>query len=827
MKHPLIQKFLPHVIAIVAAFILMLAYFNPMLSGKVLKQLDVDQWRASAEEISKFEVTGERTYWTGAVFSGMPTYLIAAAYNYNFTSDLHHFVGKVLPNPLDTVFLLFVCFYILMLSFEVTPMLAFIGAMAFTFSSFNFLNIDAGHVTKGHAIAYMPLVIAGIRITLYKNRWLGALITGIAMSLEVTANHLQITYYLLLMILVWMVVEIVYAIMKKQVAHLVICGVMLLVAAGIGIGTSATGLMATEEYGKYSIRGKSELTKTTSGESNSANSSSGLDKDYALQWSNGVAEPFTLLIPGFYGGGSSVELSTSSETYKVLKQNNIPNAKQIIQNMPLYWGTQPMTAGPVYYGAIVCFLFVLGLIIVKGNEKWWILGVSVLAIALSMGKNFMSLTDLFFYHFPLYNKFRSVTFILSITQLTFPLLGLLALRDIITQKVSTIEVKKAVKLSFYIVGGLCVIFMLVPEVFLSIFGIDKGEGIDSYFVSRADSQFPEWIKDTLIADRKSILQMDALRSLVLIAISGALVWMLTIGKLKQQYFMLAIAFLVVADLWQVDKRYLNDKDYQAKKKVTQAIFPKTQADEIILQDKDPNYRVYNTTQNLTQDAITSYYHKSIGGYHGAKLRRYQELIEFQIAKNNFEIFNMLNVKYFIVGDSSNNLYPQQNQAACGNAWFVPKYTIVANADAEIDSLTNIKPKQNVYIDKRYESQLQGVSNDFDSASSIQFVSYAPNKLVYQTQSAAAGVAVFSEIYYENGWNAYVDGTLTPHFCCDYVLRGMVIPAGKHTVEFKFEPAVVAVGEKISLVSSILLYGGLLTILGMMFLKKRQGNNQRV
>jgi hypothetical protein len=822
MKHPLIQKALPHLIAVLAALVLIIAYFNPMLSGKVLKQGDVDQWRASYEEINQFQTsTGERTFWTGAVFSGMPTYLIGAAYYYNFTVKVQAFVSTVLPNPLDTVFLLFICFYILMLSFDVVPLLAFVGAIAFTFSTFNFINIDAGHMTKGNAIAYMPLVLAGIRITLYKNRWLGVVLTGIAMSMEVTANHLQITYYLLLIILAWMIVEAVIAIRDKKIAHLVTSGLMLLVAAGLGVATFAPGLMATEEYGKYSIRGKSELTKTASGESNAANVSSGLDKDYALQWSNGVAEPFTLLIPDFYGGGSNGELSTSSETYKVLKQNGVPNAKQIIQNMPLYWGTQPVTAGPIYYGAIICFLFVLGLIIVKGNEKWWILGISSLAIALSMGKNFMFLTDIFFYHFPLYNKFRSVTFILSITQLTFPLMGLLALRDIISGKLSTPELKKSLKLSFYIVGGLCVLFMIMPEVFLNVFGIAKSEGVNEYFVSRADAQFPEWLRDTLIADRKAMLQMDALRSFILITLAGGLIWFYAAGKLKAQHLMLAIALLVVGDLWQVDKRYLNDRDYQTKKKPNQAIFQKTQADEIILQDKDPNFRVYNTTQNLTQDAITSYYHKSIGGYHGAKLRRYQEMIEFQIAKNNFQMFNMLNVKYFIVGDSANNLYPQRNPDACGNAWFVPRYTIVENADAEIDSLTNVKPKENVYIDKRYADQLKGLNGQYDSTSTIQLISYAPNKLVYETQSSVPQVAVFSEVYYEKGWNAYVDGELTPHFCCDYILRGMVVPAGKHQIEFKFEPTVIERGETISLVSSVLLYGGLLLIIGMLLVKKEK------
>jgi hypothetical protein len=822
MNHPLVKKALPHLFVIGIALLVIITYFNPMLSGKVLKQADVDQWRASYEEIYQFyQSTGERTFWTGTVFSGMPTYLIGATYQYNFTVTLQTFFSSVFHNPLDTVFLLFICFYVLMLAFEAGPFLAFIGAIAFTFSTFNFINIDAGHLTKGNAIAYIPLVLAGIQITLRKNKLFGALLTGIAMSMELAANHLQITYYLLLIVLVWMIAEVVLAIKEKKFMHIAVCGIFLALAAGVGVATYAPGLLATEEYGQYSIRGKSELTKTSSGESNATNASSGLDKDYALQWSNGVAEPFTLLIPDFYGGASNGELSTSSETYKILKQNNVPNAKQIIQSMPLYWGTQPMTAGPQYYGAIICYLFVLGLILVKGREKWWILAISALAIALSMGRNFMSLTDVFFYHFPLYNKFRSVTFILSITQTLFPLLGMLAIRDIVRGAVSKVAIKKALLLSFYIVGGLCAFFVLMPELFFSIFSIDKGEGINEYFVSRMDTQLPEWLRDSLVADRKAMLRIDALRSLVLIGVAVGLVWFYVEGKLKQNVMIGVLAFVVLADLWLVDKRYVNDRDYQAKKKENQAVFPKTQADEMILQDKDPNYRVYNTTQNLTQDAITSYYHKSIGGYHGAKMRRYQELIEFQIAKNNMQIFNMLNVKYFIVGDSANNLYPQQNPEACGNAWFVPEYAMVENADVEMDSMTHIMPKQKAFIDKRFADQLKDITVEADSLASIKFVSYKPNHLVYESNTAAPQVAVFSEIYYDKGWNAYVDGQLTPHFRCDYVLRGMVVPAGKHTIDFKFEPSVVAIGEKVSLVSSILLYGGMLIIGGLGLVKRKK------
>ncbi len=807
--NPLFKKIIPHIIAIAVAFVVIFAYFNPMLGGKVLKQGDVQQWRATYHEIAEYEKTsGERTFWTNSIFSGMPTYLIGASYKNNFTGYISFYLSKVMPNPIDTLFLLFICFYILLLTFEVSPWLAIAGSLAFMFSTFNFINIDAGHVGKGNAIAFIPLVLAGINVTLRKNKLLGALLTGIALSFELAAGHLQITYYLAILIMVWMVAEFIFAIKEKKIAHLVICGMYLGVAALLGAGTNITGLITTEEYGKYSIRGKSELTKTTSGESNESNSSSGLDKDYALQWSNGASEPFTLLIPNFYGGSSMGELSTNSETFKLLKQNGVPNPKQVVQQLPIYWGTQPFTAGPIYYGAIICFLFVFGLFIIKDKAKWWILVISVLAIFLSMGRNFMPLTDIFFYHFPLYNKFRSVTFILAITQTMFPLLAILAIRDLMKKDMKADELKKKLLYSFYVVGGLCLLFAALPGMFFD-------------FTSQSDSQLPEWLRPAIISDRESLLRMDALRSLLFILLTTGLIWFYIAKKIKAEYLIGTLAVLMLFDLWQVDKRYLNDKDFEAKKKTEADSFTKTQADEIILQDKDPNYRVYNTTQRLDQDALTSYWHKSIGGYHGAKMRRYQELIEFQIAKNNNEMFNMLNVKYFIVADSTNQLYPQQNPMANGNAWFVKEYVMVENADAELDSLTHFNSKEKVFIDKRFTDQLNGFKPNEDSSAKIALTSYLPNKLGYSSDATSNQLAVFSEIYYDKGWNAYIDGQLTPHFRCDYVLRGMIIPAGKHTIEFKFEPQVVKTGETIALYSSILLYGGIISIGGFVFFKRKK------
>ncbi len=818
MNNSIFKKATPHLIALGIIILVVALYFMPMMSGKVLKQYDVLQWKSTYQEIADFEQrTGERTYWTNSIFGGMPSYLIGASYTGNFTATISYYLSIVLKNPADTVFLLYICFYILLLTFDVSPMLAIVGALAFALSSFNFINLDAGHITKGNAIAYIPLVMAGINITLRKNKMLGALLTGIAVSFELAAGHVQITYYLIFIILAWMITELIIAIKTKKIAHLFTCAAYLAVAAIVGVGTNITGLLATEEYGKYSIRGKSELTKTVGGESNAANSSDGLDKDYALAWSNGIAEPFTLLISNFYGGGSSGELSKSSETYKVLKENGVPNPQEAIKQMPVYWGEQPFTAGPIYYGAIVVFLFAFGMFLLKGPETWWIFAVSMVAIFLSMCKNFMGFTDIFFNYFPLYNKFRSVTFILCVSQVTFPLLAVLALRDASNGLRKKEDIVKALKYALYIVGGLCLIFVLIPGVFFNFSSLSD---------ERYKQNFPALV-NALIADRESMLRFDSLRSLLFIAAAFGAIWFMLMGKLKKEYFALALALLVTVDLWQVDKRYLNDKDFEKKK--VEAAVPKNNYDEIILQDKDPHYRVFNTTTDFDKDAITAYYHKSIGGYHGAKMRRYQELIEWQLARNNMECINMLNVKYFIVGDSTNQKFVQQNPFANGNAWFVHDIKMVNNADEEITSLNEdrskpdagFKSKQTAIIDKKFETDLAGLKIEFDSTANIKLTAYAPNKLSYQSNASSTQLAVFSEMYYDKGWDAYIDGKLVPHLRANYVLRALVVPAGKHNIVFKFEPKTIALGEKIALASSSILYGGLVLILVLTFFKKKE------
>ena len=803
------KKALPHLLAFVLIMLVIFAYFTPLFNGKVLKQYDVLQWKATFQEIAQFEkASGERTFWTNSIFAGMPSYLIGATYHGNYTGNILYYISDIFKHPADTIFLLFACFYVLLIAFEVSPWLAMIGSLAFALSSFNFINIDAGHVTKGNAIAFIPLVLAGIQITLHKNKWLGAVITGIAVSFELSAGHVQITYYLIFIILAWMIVELVQAVKNKTLPKFIVAGALLAVSAAVGIGTNITGLLATEEYGKYSIRGQSELTKTQSGESNAANSSSGLDKDYALAWSNGVVEPFTILVPNFYGGASNGDLGTSSNTFKELQRQQVPNAKEVVKQMPIYWGDQPFTAGPIYYGAIIVFLFVLGMFLVKNQAKWWIFTAAMLSIFLSMGKNFMPLTDLFFNYFPLYNKFRSVTFVLCVAQTMFPFLAMLAVKEVMDKKLKQADWMRSLKFSLGIVGGICLLFALIPGFFF-----------DFSTENDARMKLPEWLLSALTADRESLLRADAFRSLVLILLAATVLWFYQKGKLKSELMMAILGILVVVDLWGVDKRYLNDKDFEKKK--GEAAVQKTPVDEQILADPDPHYRVYNNTTDFDKDALTAYYHKSLGGYHGAKMRRYQELIEWQLVKMNMECYNMLNAKYFILQDSTGNKFAQQNVNANGNAWFVSEINWVANADEEIVALSKFNSKQTAIIDKRFEGEFKGFVPNRDSSARISLTKYQPNKLDYTSQSSTDQLAVFSEIYYEKGWNAYIDGKLVPHVRVNYVLRALQVPAGNHTIEFKFEPTVIGTGEKIAYASSWLLYGGLLLVLGLSFYRKKK------
>ncbi len=774
-----LKKLRPHLIVLLLFMSISFVYFSPLLEGKMLDMHDIKQWQGMSKEVVDFhEKTGENALWTNSMFSGMPAYQIATWSDANLIQYVVKVITLGMPRPASLLFLYLLGFYILLLSLKVDYRLAAVGAIAFAFSSYFFIIIQAGHMTKAHAIAYVPMVVAAVLYTYRGKMLLGGVLTALTVALEIYANHLQITYYLALMLLSFGLVQLVKDLKAKNLVDFAKRTGVLLVAALLASGTAFTNLAATMEYGKDSTRGKSELT------TNLDNKTTGLDKDYATQWSYGIAETFTLLIPNFHGGASQGELTTESETYQAIKST--PNAKQLIKQLPLYWGDQPGVSGPTYAGAIVIFLFVLGLFFVKSEMRIWLVMATIMSIMLAWGKNFMGLTELFLDYFPGYNKFRAVSMILVIAEFTVPLLGFVALNKFLSSDKLENEKEKSLKLAFYFVGGITLLFALIPSLFFDFVG-----GQDASLEKNG------WPIDALQSDRAGLLSADAWRSFIFIALTFGTLWLFLKNQLQSKYVIFIVGVLVLADMWTVNKRYLNNDNFASKRKVEKP-YQASQADQQILNDKDPNFRVFNQTVSTFNDASTSYFHKSIGGYHGAKLKRYQELIENHIAKGNMAVLNMLNTKYFI----SQQGQVQQNPGAMGNAWFVNNVNIVANADAEIAALNGFNPDSTAIVDIRFSDQI--IENLDNSNATITLEEYKPNYLKYTSSSTKDGIAIFSEIYYDKGWNAYIDGELKPHFRADYVLRGMQIPEGNHLVEFKFEPSTYKTGETVALASSVTL-----------------------
>ncbi|MFP4469396.1 MAG: YfhO family protein [Bacteroidales bacterium] len=786
-----IKHIWPYLAAIVVFIILTVSYFSPILEGKRINQSDITHWRGMSQEIIEFrEQTGQEPLWTNAMFGGMPAYQISTIYKGNLLGYVDDILQLGLPHPIGLVFLYFLGFFILMLVMRVNPWLSVLGAVGFAFSSYFFIILEAGHNSKAHAIGYMAPVLAGIILT-YRGKYLwGAALTALFLGLELLSNHLQITYYLLMIVVIFGIAQLVESVRKKEMPHFFKATGVLVIAALLAVGTNISNLWATWEYGKYTIRGKTELT------SEQENRTTGLDIDYATQWSYGVTETMSLLIPDFMGGGSGQNPSVNSNTYEELRQA-LPaqQAQQYLQFLPLYWGKQPFTSGPVYAGAIMVFLFVMGLFVVKGKLKWWLLSATVLGIMLAWGKNFMGLTEFFLHYVPGYNKFRAVSMIMVIAELTIPLLGIIALHRIFDKKTDRKEAISALKYSFFIAGGIALFFALVGG---SLFN----------FSSPADRQliqsgFPQEIVDALRHDRAAVLRADALRSFIFILLAGLVIWLAIVQKIKKQYTFLILIVLVLVDMWGVNRRYLNNEDFVAARKAENP-YTVTAADQQILQDDDPNFRVLNLTVNTFNDASTSYFHKSIGGYHGAKLRRYQELIDHHISQNNMDVLNMLNTKYFIMQDQNNQPQARFNPDALGHAWIVDDFSLVENADEEIDALDNFDPAATAIIDNRFEEQLEGFMPGTDANAVIELTDYQPNKIEYRFRSEKEELVVFSEIYYDKGWNAYVDGEQMPYLRANYVLRAMVVPAGSHDIVWKFEPAVYHTGGKIALITSIII-----------------------
>lgn len=795
MKELRLKQFVPHLVVVLIILVVILAYFSPVLEGKRLKQSDITQWKGMSKEITDFrEKTGEEALWTNSMFGGMPAYQISVQYNGNLIRFIDDIFKFGLPHPANLVFIYFIGFFILLMVLKVDPWLAMAGALAFTFSSYFFIILEAGHNSKAHAIGYMAPVLAGILLTFRGKYIAGALLTALFLALELRANHLQITYYLAMMVVALGIFELISAVKTKTLPAFAKASGLLVVAALFALSTNITNIWATWEYGKETIRGKSELT------TNPENRTSGLDKDYATQWSYGVGETFSLLIPNTKGGASG----SLGNNEKAMEKVDAVYAQSLAgQNQ--YWGDQPFTSGPVYTGAIMVFMFVLGLFILKGNLKWWILTVTLLSILLSWGRNFMPLTDFFLHYLPGYNKFRAVSMILVIADLAIPLLGILALKEIIEKPQILRDKQKFFYISLGLTGGLALIFYIMPQVFFSFLsGLEQSAIAEQRMSTPAEqlTQFDALIYNLELA-RISIFKADAIRSVLFIAIAAALLWLYSRGKVNRLIVTAGIIVLIAADMIPIAHRYLNNDNFVSKSLVNNPYQP-TEANKLIMKDTDPNFRVFNMTVSTFQEGSTSYFHKSIGGYHGAKLRRYQELIENHLSKRNDQVLNMLNAKYFIGMGQDRQPVVQINMGALGHAWFVEDHEIVANADEEIAALTAFFPEKTAIIDQRFSANLEGFTHAVDSNARIELTEYQPNKLKYSSQAASDQLAVFSEIYYDKGWNAYLDGQKVPHFRVNYVLRAMVVPAGNHEIEFRFEPKVFAVGEKVSFAGSLLL-----------------------
>ncbi|MCQ2350533.1 MAG: hypothetical protein MJ003_01000 [Paludibacteraceae bacterium] len=852
------NKYLPHIIALVVFLVLTFSYLYPALQGKTIFGSDTQSYVGMSHEAVEFNKThDEQTLWTGSMFGGMPTYQISMSEPASLVKYIDTCL-RVLPGPTYRVFLYLVGFYILLVLFGVNPYLSIGGAVAFAFGSYNLIIIVAGHNTKAVAIAYMAPIIASIYYAFkdrtWRNRILGTLLLALFLGLGLYANHVQIIYYTLFIVICFGVSELVFAIKEKTLPEFAKTLALLIAGAVLSVGLNATRILTTQEYVKATMRGDSNGLTSKGAEAH------GLDKDYITAWSYGIDESFTLLIPDFKGGSSAGKLTQDSKTAEVIgelsglsksateltdtQKERIDNAMQrnpdsfrprnlaefmYTFNLPLYWGTQPFTAGPVYVGAIICMLFVLGLIIVPARHKWWLLAATLLGLLLSWGRNFMPLTDFFIDYVPMYNKFRTVSMTLTITCLAMCILAMLALKEFMNPESDKNRKMRALYIASGITGGICLLFAIIPSI--------AGD-----FVSEQDAMFTgsySFLKDTLPEDRMSLLRSDALRSFIFIALAFATLFVYGKGKLKDMTAIVVMFVLFAADMVPVAHRYLNSSNF-VESKDTETPFSPSFADRYILTDKTLSYRVLDMTVDIFNSSKPAYFHKDVGGYSAVKLRRYQELIDLQLAPelqrlsenlrkvtseeelNNVfagtPILNMMNTKYIIISGAS---LPLLNKYAYGNAWLVDSVRIVATPDEEIDLLDNVDLRSTLVVDKALEDNVKASAFDTQGAD-IQLISYKPNCLEYSFSSEKPQLAVFSEVFYYTGWNAYINNKEVPFFRADYLLRAMNLEAGNYTITFRFEPSSYRNGKIIAIISSILLT---LAFCGIIFVSQKKKKNK--
>lgn len=813
------QRIWPHLVAVVGFMILSVTYVSPVLQGKKMNTHDDKQAKAAAREVVTYhDKTGEWSSWTNSMFGGMPAYMIGGDYPTSISTKIGQGVNKLLPAPANLLFIALVSSYVLFLVLGATGWLAAIGAIAFAFASFNLISLEAGHVSKVIAISYAPGVLAGVLLAFRRNWLVGAAVTALFLSLELYANHVQITYYLGMSIIVLVMIEGFSLVKKGETRKLVLAVVGLGFAAAIAISNHTTRLWNAYDYTKETIRGKSELTPPPG--SPEEKNKDGLGKEYAFSYSYGVAETLTLLIPNIYGGASAGAASTNSETYKVLTNRGVDaaTAQNFVTQLPLYWGDQPQTGGPAYAGAIVCFLFVLGLFIVKGPVKWGVAGLVLLYVVWACGSNLAGINYLFFDYFPMFSKFRAVTMTLALAQLLMVVLAVMSLNKIIRKEITWDALQRPFLISLGITAGICLILAVMPGIFFSFQAASDIQTAESFGQMTNDKAFGQQIMNAIVSDRGSMARSDAFRSLIFILLTAALVWLWAKDKIKSAVLYASLTVLMIFDTFGVDKRYLNNADFVSSYTIDNPTA--SPADEQIMSDPDPNYKVLDLTARLGpfNSADASYFHKSIGGYHGAKLRRYQELFERQIAKQNANpgILAMLNNKYMLSVDEKGNTVAIPQPGALGHAWFVKNYKIVPNADAEMAALDSLKPRDEAVIDQRFAGTLAGLKLQADSTDKISLITYKPNELVYESNTRNEGLAIFSEIYYNvrDEWKVTIDGKPAEMLRANYVLRALRIPAGKHSIVFKFEPVSIAAGRKVDLISSILL---VVLIVGAVFI----------
>lgn len=801
------RKFIPHILILAGFAIVALLYFSPVLSGKKLYQSDIVQYLGMAKEQIDFrEATGEEPYWTDSAYGGMPTYQLGAKYPHNYIKKLDLLI-RFLPRPADYLFLYFLGFYIFLLTLKINWKYAGIGALAFGFSTYLIVILGVGHNAKAHAIAYMPLVLSGIVLVFRRYYLWGFILTAVALALEIVANHYQMTYYLMLLVLVLGIAYLIEAFKTKTLPVFFKSVAVLLGAVLIAVGLNATNLLATKEYANFSTRSTSQITVTPDGLPKEQ--TSGLDKEYINMWSYGKAETLNLFVARIFGGSNDEPYDKNSAMAQFLKENQVPitQREEVFGQFGLYyWGDQPGVSGPAYIGAVVIFLFILALFVVKGRLKWWLVGGAVLTLLLSYGKNLSWFTDFWINYVPLYDKFRAVTSIQVITELCVPALGIAGLYAFMTSNEKDEARLKSLKWATGVALGILVLLLVSAGMW------DFAGANDQLFMEQLGLDFVSAMKD----DRKSLYITDVIKNIVLISIAAAMLYFFVKKKAKEPIVLIVLAVLISGDLIHIDRHYVNENDFVSARVMDDPFANrKTQADNDILKDNG-RFRVYEERTGIASSR-SSYFHKSIGGYHGAVPKRIQDIADFYLYKGKIGPLNMLNVRY-LIRETEGGTYAQRNPGALGNAWFPENAILVPDENAELLRLDGINFRKEAIIHSDFKEFVSGKTFQKDSTAIITLREEQPNHLTYDFTSKTERLTVFSEAYFQPGWNAYVDGNLTPHFRANYMLRAMVIPAGTHTIEFKFEPQVVKTGSSITLVSSILL---MLLVLGGIFYSSKE------